>query len=79
MEKAMLTSRTTIPATQQAPVESHFIIGQDTTGQWLALETHRLGGGLFKSCQNAIRFVEHETGHRAGAYELSSAPLSLSF
>ena len=79
MEKAMLTSHMTVSAPQPAPVESHFIIGQDSTGQWLALETHRLGGGLFKSCQNAIRFVEQETGHRAGAYELSSTPLKLSF
>ena len=75
----MLTSHMTIPALRVAPVESHFIIGQDATGHWLALETHHLGGGLFKSCQNAIRFVEHETGHRAGAYELSSTPMSLSF
>ena len=79
MEKAMLTSQTKIPATRQAPVESHFIIGQDVTGQWLALETRRLGGGLFKSCQSAIRFVELETGHRAGAYEFSPTPLSLTF
>ena len=75
----MNTSQTMISATQKAPVESHFIIGQDTTGQWLALETHRLGGGVFKSRQSAIHFVELETGRRAGAYELSSAPLALSF
>jgi hypothetical protein len=79
MEKAMLTSQTSAPVARQAPVESHFIIGQDAAGQWLALETHRLGGGLFTSCQNAIRFVESETGHRAGAYELSPTPLALSF
>lgn len=75
----MFTSHTTIPAGKQAAVESHFIIGQDLSGRWLALETHRLGGGLFNTCQSAIRFVEHETGHRPGAYELSSAPLTLSF
>lgn len=75
----MLTSHHTASATQQKSVESHFLIGQNTAGQWLALETHRLGGGLFKTCQSAIRFVELETGHRAGAYEMSSTPLSLTF
>lgn len=75
----MLTAQHTASATQQKPVEIHFLIGQNTASQWLALETHRLGGGLFTSCQSAIRFVELEIGHRAGAYELLSTPLSLTF
>lgn len=75
----MLTSQHTASTNRPTPVESHFIIGQDSAGQWLALETHRLGGGIFRSCRGAIRFVELETGHRAGAYELSTTPVSLTF
>jgi hypothetical protein len=75
----MLTSQISTTAVRPASVESHFIIGQDTAGLWLAVEIHRLGGGLFSSCASAIRFVEHETGHRSGAYELSPTPLSLTF
>lgn len=79
MNEAMFISQNAVSAARQQPVESHFMIGQDATGQWLVLETHRLGGGLFKSRRSAIRFVELETGHRAGAYELSSSPLTLTF
>ena len=75
----MFTSQVAASTNRQTPVESHFIIGQNSAGQWLALETHRLGGGLFRSCQSAIRFVELETGHRAGAYELATTPVSLTF
>ena len=75
----MLTSQHTASMNRPTPVESHFIIGQNAAGQWLALETHRLGGGLFRSCRSAIRFVELETGYRSLAYELSSMPLSLTF
>ena len=80
MEQAMLNSQTTpIAVTQPAPIENHLIIGQDVNGRWLALETPRLGGGLFRSRLSAVRFVEFETGHRAGAYEFASAPLALTF
>lgn len=75
----MLISPHAASTKRPTPIESHFIIGQDAAGQWLALETHRLCGGLFRSCQSAIRFVELETGHRAGAYELASTPVSLTF
>ncbi|MCW6510849.1 hypothetical protein M8523_22805 [Hyphomicrobiales bacterium BP6-180914] len=63
----------------QAKVESHFIIGQDPSGHWLAIETHRLGGGLFKSRADAVHFVEFETGRRPGAVEFSPTPVRLSF
>ena len=57
----------------------HFIVGQDPHGFWLAIETHNLAGGLFKSREDAIHFVDFETGHRADAFELATAPLQLSF
>ena len=76
----MFTSQTVpISTTQHNRIETHFVIGQDKEGHWLALETHRLGGGLFTSRQSAVHFVELETGHRSGAYEFASAPLSLTF
>ncbi len=56
-----------------------FIVGQDPQGQWLALETHGLAGGLFKTRQDAIRFADFETDHRPGSVQLSTAPLRLTF
>ena len=52
-----------------------FIVGQDPKGQWLALETHGLAGGLFKTMRDAIRFATFETDHRPGSVELATAPL----
>lgn len=57
----------------------HFIVGQDPHGCWLAIETHNLGGGLFKTKQDALHFVDFETGRRPGAVELATTPLQLKF
>lgn len=57
----------------------HFIVGQDQTGRWIALETHNLAGGLFKSRQDALHFADFETGHRPGAVEFATTPLQLRF
>ena len=54
-------------------------MGQDPTGLWLAVETHNRGGGLFKSREDALHFVDFETSHRAGAVEIATAPLQLKF
>lgn len=59
--------------------EPHFVIGQDDRGCWLAVETHNLGGGIFKSREDALHFVDFETDHRPGAIELSTEPLRLRF
>ena len=59
--------------------EPHFVVGQDARGCWLAIETHDLGGGIFKSREDALHFVDFETAHRPGAIELSTEPLQLRF
>lgn len=59
--------------------EPHFVVGQDDRGCWLAIETHNMGGGIFKSREDALHFVDFETGHRPGAIELATAPLQLRF
>lgn len=59
--------------------EPHFLVGQDDHGCWLAIETHNLGGGLFRSREDALHFVDGETGHRPGACELATEPLRLTF
>lgn len=67
------------PAAPSAGSGMHFIVGQDPQGRWLAIETHALGGGLFKTRRDALRFVDFETGHRPGAVEIATTPLLLTF
>ncbi len=66
------------PLSSRGP-ELHFIIGQDETGEWLALESHGLIAGLFKSQADAVHFARLECGRREGAIELSQAPIQLKF
>ncbi len=67
------------PVAASGKDQAHFVVGQDPRGQWLAIETHHLGGGLFKSRQHALRFVGFETDHRPGAVEIATRPLQLTF
>lgn len=67
------------PVPAAAAEAPHFIVGQDSHGWWLAVETHDRGGGLFKSRADALQFVEAETCHRPGACEMATAPLHLKF
>ncbi len=59
--------------------EPHFVVGQDVRGYWVAIETHNLGGGIFKSLKDALHFADFETGHRPDAIELSTEPLTFRF
>ena len=63
----------------EPPISSvpSFLIGQDTEGHWLAIETHGRAGGLFKSQDAAERFAAFETAHRAGAILFSADPIQL--
>ncbi len=67
------------PSSKIPCAEPHFVVGQDRFGCWLAIETHNLGGGIFKSREDALHYVDFETGHRPGAIELSTEPLQLRF
>ena len=68
-----------IPVPAASAEERHFIVGQDLHGWWLAVEMHNRGGGLFKSREAALHFVDAETDHRRGACEFATAPLHLTF
>lgn len=59
--------------------QTHYLVGQDPSGMWLAVEIHDRGGGFFRSRAAALHFVDFETGHRAGAVDLATAPLQLKF
>jgi len=54
-----------------------FIVGQSPEGYWLAVETHGLGGGLFRSREAAVGYVAAETGRRPGAIEVATDVLTL--
>lgn len=49
-----------------------FIVGQDGLGRWIAIETHGLGGGIFRSCKDAIQYAAGETRRRPDAVVLSA-------
>jgi hypothetical protein len=49
-----------------------FIIGQDQQGHWIAVETHGLAGGIFRSCKDAIHYAADETRSRPDAVALST-------
>ena len=54
-----------------------FIVGQDREGHWLAVETHGLGGGLFRSRDTAFHYARDECRRRPGAVRFVDEPLSL--
>ncbi|TGD98039.1 hypothetical protein [Methylobacterium nonmethylotrophicum] len=65
----------TRPAPARLPLA--FLVGQSPEGHWLAVETHGLGGGIFRTCRDALHYAAGETGRRPDAVRLASAPLSL--
>lgn len=54
-----------------------FLVGCDANGHWLAVETHGLGGGIFRDRQAAVHYATAETGRRLGAVQVSESVLSL--
>lgn len=54
-----------------------FMVGQNTRGQWLAVETHGLGGGLFSNKDAAIRYATFESDHRRDAVIVTGEPIEL--
>lgn len=53
------------------------LVGQDGQGRWVALESHGLGGGYFRSREAAFQYAVGETGRRVGAVRLSAEPLRI--
>ncbi len=54
-----------------------FIVGQDREGHWLAVETHGLGGGIFRSRDTAFHYARDECHRRPGAVRLVDEPITL--
>ena len=54
-----------------------FLVGQDGDGHWLAVETHGLGGGIFRSRDTAVRYALHESHRLPGAVRIADSPISL--
>ncbi len=54
-----------------------FRVGQDGEGHWLAVETHGLGGGIFKSRDQAVQYARDESHRLPGAVSFVDEPIRL--
>ena len=54
-----------------------FLVGRDGDGHWLAVETHGLGGGIFKDLERAVRYARDESHGQPGAVRLVDEPIRL--
>ena len=54
-----------------------FLVGQDGEGHWLAVETHGLGGGIFRSRDKAFRYARDESHRLPGAVRFVDGPIRL--
>ncbi len=65
------------PAETPARLPLAFLVGRSAEGHWLAVETHGLGGGLFRTCRDALHYAAAETGRRPDAVRLAETTLAL--
>jgi len=70
-------NRVAARAADLSPAATSFIVGQNARGNWVALETHGLAGGIFVSRDAALHYAEFETDHRLGAVCLAQRSLDL--
>jgi hypothetical protein len=56
---------------------SSYVVGQNRSGNWVALEVHGLAGGIFVSRDAALHYAEFETDYRPGAVRVASRALDL--
>ena len=54
-----------------------FLVGQDGDGHWLAVETHGLGGGIFRSRDTAVQYARDESHRLPGAVRVVDGPIRL--
>ncbi len=54
-----------------------FLVGQDGEGHWLVVETHGLGGGIFKSRDKAVQYARDESHRLPGAVRFVDEPIRL--
>ena len=57
--------------------QTAYMVGRDTEGRWLAVETHGLGGGLFANKEAALRYASSETDRRKDAVTIVPEHLAL--
>ena len=68
------------PGERFAPcAHQSYLVGQDREGHWLAVETHGLGGGIFRTRSDAIHFAQFESDHDPDAVRFTSEPLGFSY
>lgn len=74
MSTLLSDAETLEPPSSSSP---SFVIGRDAEGHWLAIETHGLGGGLFRSQDAAFKYATCETDHRFGAVQIVTEAVAL--
>ena len=68
------------PAERVQPcAHQSYVIGQDPEGHWLAVETHGLGGGIFRSRADAVHFAQFECDHDPAGVQFTLEPLGLTY
>lgn len=70
--QAVSPSRNVVPGDA-----ARFVVGRDRDGRWVAVEVHGRAGGLFRSREAAIGYVEGETGRRPDAMQMSEGRVEL--
>ena len=61
----------TLPA-PAADARPCFVVGRDFEGHWVAVETHGLAGGLFRSLADAVHYAAVETQRRPDAVTIAT-------
>jgi hypothetical protein len=69
----MLTNLSSSSRTCIGPEPLRFVVGQDSRGNWLAVETHGLGGGFFCSQKEAIHYAASRGGFKS--VRLAATPI----
>lgn len=75
--EAVTTAEFPVAETEASRGLPSYVVGQDGQGRWIALESHGLGGGYFRSREAAFHYAVSQTGRRAGAVRLSAEPLRI--
>ena len=52
-----------------------YLVGQDLTGRWLAMEASGRGGGMFASREAATLFALAETANSRGCVAFATGPV----
>ncbi|AWN50256.1 hypothetical protein DK419_26045 [Methylobacterium terrae] len=75
MPRPLIDATANVAAPARLPLA--FLVGRSAEGHWLAVETHGLGGGIFRSRRDALHYAAAETGRRPDAVRLADTTLAL--